>query len=116
SGPRVDDGQVHGGRILRVLAGAVRPTPARLDGTGSGDAEAPAPSLARLPPRAGPGGERSGRRLPAGERRLRVQPPRWTGRRRRAADGGAPLGAGPVRLRRPASDPEPADAGRSRAP
>ena len=89
SGPRADDGQVHGGRVLRVLPGALRPAAPHVDGEGPGDAQARAEGLARFPPLGRPRGHRARRGFPAGERGRRVQPPRGTTRGRGQAGRGA---------------------------
>ena len=66
--PRVAHGQVHGRRLLRVLADLVRGAAARLVRAASRDAQARAPGVARLPPRVRSGIERSRRGLLAGGR------------------------------------------------
>ena len=67
--PRARDGQVDGRRLLRVLPHPLRGAAARLGGPAPGGAQARAQGLARLPPRAGPRGERTGRGLPAARMR-----------------------------------------------
>src|SRR2546426_8995565 len=113
--PGARDGQVHCGRLLRVLADALCAASSELVGPGSREAQARASGVSGLSPRTGSGGERPGRRLPARGRRRRVRPARWARRDRDAATPRAPVGARELRLRLLAPDPEPHDAGRPRA-
>src|SRR5256712_900854 len=115
SGTRAGHGQVHGRRLLRVLADAVRRSGPGLDGAGSGAAQARSQGLARFPPRDGPGGQWPGRRFPAQGRRRCVLSARWPGGDHRAAPRRDPLGSGDVRSRGPPPGSQPDIPGRSRA-